>query len=346
MNLLKQYKLADKVYQGSISNKDLITVKKLLKIPLKQIKKIAELRNINTKTVDKQDILIRLLKSHQSIKESQYLSLFNKNPSNKIDNKINEIKIMLIEYDNKLTNKEITKFTKELYNIKTMIDCYHESRVNFYPKLSKELKFLLDPVIRNRRIKKVNLNAIIKNFNKLITKIKFLRKDRIISDDDHFYTGLKDHEYIFGDIDDYYKPTLTKQSFYDPNTSTFNHQVYVYRGTSKSTMSIESYFDKVQPHLIQLIKEKQTNKQKIQIVIGVKFIYPITKKQFVCYIHTDNLKVIPTDDEYTVLNELFHNFLIKYQEKIHIIGQGSVFECNDIEDLSIRFRKIDRNRGS
>ena len=228
MNLLKQYKLADKAYQGSISNKDLITVKKLLKIPLKQIKKIAELRNINTKTVDKQDILIRLLKSHQSIKESQYLSLFNKNPSNKIDNKINEIKIMLIEYDNKLTNKEITKFTKELHNIKTMINFYHESRVNFYPKLSNELKFLFDPVIRNRRIKKVNLNAIIKNFNKLITEIKFLRKDRIISDDDHFYTGLKDLEYIFGDIDDYYKPTLTKQSFYDPNTSTFNHQVYVY----------------------------------------------------------------------------------------------------------------------
>ena len=102
-------------------------------------------------------------------------------------------------------------------------------------------------------------------------------------------------------------------------------------------MSIESYFDKVQPHLVQLIKEKQTNKQKIQIV---------TKKQFVCYIHTDNLKVIPTDDEYTVLNELFHNFLIKYQEKIHIIGQGSGFEYNGIEDLSIRFRKIDTNRGS
>ena len=64
-----------------------------------------------------------------------------------------------------------------------MINFYHESRVNFYPKLSNELKFLFDPVIRNRRIKKVNLNAIIKNFNKLITEIKFLRKDRIISDD-------------------------------------------------------------------------------------------------------------------------------------------------------------------
>ena len=86
-------------------------------------------------------------------------------------------------------------------------------------------------------------------------------------------------------------------------------------------MSIESYFDKVQPHLVQLIKEKQTNKQKLQIDIGVKFIYPVTKKQFVCYIHTDNLKVISTDDEYTVLNELFHNFLIKYQEKYILLDK-------------------------
>ena len=78
-------------------------------------------------------------------------------------------------------------------------------------------------------------------------------------------------------------------------------------------MSIESYLDEVQPHLVQLTKEKQTNSQKIQIVIGVKFIYPTTKTEFTNYIQTDNLRVIPTDDEYTVLNELLHNFLTKYQ---------------------------------
>ena len=78
-------------------------------------------------------------------------------------------------------------------------------------------------------------------------------------------------------------------------------------------MSVESYLDKVQPHLVQLIKEKQTNSQKIQIAIGVKFIYPTTKKEFTNCMQTDNLRVIPTDDEYTVLNELLHNFLTKYQ---------------------------------
>ena len=55
-------------------------------------------------------------------------------------------------------------------------------------------------------------------------------------------------------------------------------------------MQIQWYRNKVQPFEL-----------KIQTVVGVKFIYSITKKQFVHYIQTDNLKVLLTDDEYTVL---------------------------------------------
>ena len=38
-----------------------------------------------------------LLRTNPNIKESQYLSLLNQNTTNKIDNKINEIRKLLIE---------------------------------------------------------------------------------------------------------------------------------------------------------------------------------------------------------------------------------------------------------
>ena len=108
------------------------------------------------------------------------------------------------------------------------------------------------------------------------------------------------------------------------------YQVYVCRGTSENSMQIQSYQNKVQPFEL-----------KIQIVVGEKFIYPITKKKIVHYIQTDNLKVLPKDDQYTVLDELLHNSLIKYQEKIQNMGQGSGLDYNSIEDLAINFRKTD-----
>lgn len=51
---------------------------------------------MNPNYLDKQDLIIRLLRYQPSTKESQYLSLLNQNPTNEIDSKINEIKIMLL----------------------------------------------------------------------------------------------------------------------------------------------------------------------------------------------------------------------------------------------------------
>ena len=122
MNLIRQYQLANKAYQGLLLNNDYTTIRNLAKFKVKTLRQIADLRNIDATDLSKQDIIISLLKSQPNIKESQYLSLLNEKPSNEIDNKINEIKIMLIEYDNKLTNREITKFKKDLYDIKKMIN--------------------------------------------------------------------------------------------------------------------------------------------------------------------------------------------------------------------------------
>lgn len=52
----------------------------------------------------KQNLIDMLLRSHPNIKESQYLSLLNQNTINKIDNKINEIRKLLIEIGKRFTN--------------------------------------------------------------------------------------------------------------------------------------------------------------------------------------------------------------------------------------------------
>ena len=56
----------------------------------------------------------KIWRTNPNIKESQYLSLLNQNTTNKIDNKINEIRKLLIEIRKWFTNTEIKKYTQEL----------------------------------------------------------------------------------------------------------------------------------------------------------------------------------------------------------------------------------------
>ena len=95
-----------------------------------------------------------LLRSQSNVKESQYLSLLNQNKTNEIDNKINEIRNLLIEIGMRFTNKEITKYTQELYDIVKMLNSSHENRARYYSKLSNELKSLFNKIVNNRNIKK------------------------------------------------------------------------------------------------------------------------------------------------------------------------------------------------
>ena len=322
-------------------------MRRLLKLSKNELHKIAQLRVIDTTNVKKQDLIYMLLRSQSNVKESQYLSLLNQNTTNEIDNKINEIRNLLIEIGKRFTNKEITKYTQELYDIVKMLNSSHENRARYYSKLSNELKSLFNKIVNNRNIKKkTDLKKILDHLDKLLWNIKCKRKSHYITHDDDYHYGLKDLEKIFGDIDDYYKPFLATQSFYHKNPSTLNHQEYVCRETRESSQSIDDYLDKVQPHLVQLSKEKQVNELKIQLNLGVRLINEKDKKEFVYHVQTDNLKVLVTNEEIIVLYELFHNFKNKYQEGVNNIGQGSGYSYNGTEDLSINFRKIDLNRGS
>ena len=196
----------------------------------------------------------KIWRTNPNIKESQYLSLLNQNTINKIDNKINEIRKLLIEIGKRFTNTEIKKYTQELYDIVKIITSSHESRVTYYCKLSNELRLIVSNIINTKKNQKSRFEE-----NKLLIEIKYKRKSHYIAHDDDYHYGLKGIEFMFGNIGDYYKPILAKQSFYDKKTSTFNHQEYVCRGTRESSQLLHDYLDKVQPHLIQLIHEKQVN---------------------------------------------------------------------------------------
>ena len=124
-------------------------MKRLLKLPKNELHKIAQLRDIDITNVKKQDLIYMLLKSQSNVKESQYLSFLNQNPTNKIDHKINEIRKLLIEIGKRFTNKEITKYTKELYDIVKMLNSSHENRGRYYSKLSNELRSLFNSIVNN-----------------------------------------------------------------------------------------------------------------------------------------------------------------------------------------------------
>ena len=68
---------------------------------------------------------------------------------------------------------------------------------------------------------------------------------------DDNYANIQDIEYMFNDLDDYYKPILAQGLFKD------NYQRYHCRGDQTRQMSIDEYKDKVIPYLKILIDQKK-----------------------------------------------------------------------------------------
>ena len=88
------------------------------------------------------------------------------------------------------------------------------------------------------------------SLSKILLDFEYKRKYIDSAYDSSDYYGLKDLEFTFGDLDDYYKPILAA-SFND------NYQMYTCRGDENRDMDIDMYLDKVRPYLIALIDEKK-----------------------------------------------------------------------------------------
>ena len=124
----------------------------------------------------------------------------------------------------------------------------------------------------NRRQKKRLLKELTKTYNNL--KFKKEHIDRAY--DSSSYFGLKDLEYTFGDLDDYYKPILAKNCFES------NYQIYTIRKDKERLMYITEYLYTIRPYLVVLIDEKRSSNQKIQIDIAVNLIH-FTKKDRITF---------------------------------------------------------------
>ena len=64
-----------------------------------------------------------------------------------------------------------------------------------------------------KRPSKRQMKRLLEELSKIFNDLQFKRKHINSSFDESIYYGFKDLEYTFGDLDDYYKPILSKESF-------------------------------------------------------------------------------------------------------------------------------------
>ena len=151
----------------------------------------------------------------------------------------------------------------------------------------------------NRRQKKRLFEELTKTFNDL----QFKRKHINSSFDESSYYGLKDLEYTFGDLDNYYKPILSKER-YDGN-----YQMYSSRGDKDRNMYITEYSDKINPYLIALIDEKRkSSSQKIQLDISVNLIHLTKSNRITFYVKSKNIVSHLSDKTKDILDQLIDSF--------------------------------------
>ena len=154
------------------------------------------------------------------------------------------------------------------------------------------------------------------------------------------YANLQDTEYLFGDIDDYYKPILAHGLFNN------NYQRYYIRGDKTRQLSLDTYLDKVNRYIKILIDENKIAEQKIQLDIGINYMHITDKQRILHFTKSENIKCLPSSNTDHILNELLKSLEEKYQEDIRLCHTSSSFIYESVEELNIHFHKISLQRGA
>ena len=124
------------------------------------------------------------MRSQKSPKEAKYLEYLNNDTNNAIHTKINDIR-------------------KELVELGTLID------KEYRDKIRKDL----DKIEKRTGITQSQRTQILNQLSDVSLNLQYKRKQTDLTYDDSNYYGLKDLKYTLGDLDDYYKPILAKESF-------------------------------------------------------------------------------------------------------------------------------------
>ena len=165
--------------------------------------------------------------------------------STTINNALKEGRELFNEVRGRHSREEINKIRKELYK---------RAVYNFL----KEKDDLTDK-------EKILLKNIGKYFKKLNKDVKKLNKYQ-----DNITYGL---DYLFNE-EDYYKPTEVKSAFDG------NYVLYESRGDRDANLALYNYFDKIKPHLKDMIDDyKSKGEWKIQITMRIIFISFIDKNE-------------------------------------------------------------------
>ena len=218
---LKRLKRSNLVKKENISQKELDEAKRLSNLPTKIFKKLVQLRNVETTGLKRSDLLYILMRTQKHHKEDEYLGYLLDDSQNEVMLKSNKIKMLIIKLGMQLDKSDRDAIRKRLEEISKL-------------KLTK------------RQTKK-----ILEELTELFNDLQFKRKHINNAFDESSYYGLKDLEYTFGDLDDYYIPILAKESFDG------NYQMYTCRGDKERTMNITDYINTIRPYLITLIDEKK-----------------------------------------------------------------------------------------
>ena len=148
---------------------------------------------------------------------------------------------------------------------------------------------------------KTQKRRLLEELNNILLDLEFKKKHINTAFDSSSSCDLKDLEYTFGDLDDYYIPILAKESFGG------NYQMYTCRGDEERNMYITYYLNKIKPHLVALIDEKKVN-NKIQLGIAMNLIHLTKSDRITFYVKSKNIECYISDNSEDILNQLYVPF--------------------------------------
>ena len=240
------------------------------------------------------------MRTEKHNKEKSYLKHLQSDTVSQIDTLVNLIRTEIIKLDRLLDKSDRKKIKKRLYEIKTL------------KRTHKKKKILIDELINT-----CNGLAFIKDHSAF---------------DSSGYYGLKDLEYMFNDIENYYYPILTKQSFDG------NYKMYTCKGDQDNIMSINEYISVIDLYLLDLVvRKKMLDRNKIQLVIAIDLVNLSSRNIITFYVKSKNVICTPTDNASDILHELVSSLLEYYNEKLLLCRTDSSYVFYSVNELSIHF---------
>ena len=175
-----------------------------------------------------------------------------------------------------------------------------------------------------------NIGRYLKNFKTYLEKLQKYQ--------DNITYGT---DYLFNE-EDYYKPTEVKSAF------DCSYVLYESRGDKDGELALYEYFDKIKPHLKDMIDDyKSKGEWKIQITMRIIFIsFTDRNKTQLMHTKSDNVEIMNGTDTSNAINKLISSFMKRYQEGLETKMKGSSYIFERIDLLEYHLHKISLNRGS